>query len=86
VFLSQAQIASHCAFDAPGQRAWTGCFLRAWRLRCVDAADQGYPPLWLAIERLRDSPLFAVPYFELIDILPALEDGYLDIEQAKSVS
>lgn len=39
-----------------------------------------------AIERLRDSPLFAVPYFELVDILPALEDGYLDFEQATSVS
>ena len=39
-----------------------------------------------AIERLGNSPLFAVPYFERVDIPPALEDGYLDIEQAKSVS
>lgn len=28
------------------------------------------------IERLRDTPLFAVPYFELVSILPSIEDGW----------
>lgn len=29
-----------------------------------------------ALEALRDSPLFSVPYFEIVDIIPTLEDGY----------
>ena len=28
------------------------------------------------MEALRDSPVFAEPYFELVDILPAMEDGF----------
>lgn len=32
------------------------------------------------IELLRDSRLFSTPYFDLVDIIPALEDGYLDYE------
>lgn len=32
------------------------------------------------MERLRDSPLLAVPYFEVLQIIPALEDGYAAFE------
>jgi len=32
------------------------------------------------IELLRSSRLFSKPYFDLVDILPALEDGHLDHE------
>lgn len=48
-------------------------------LQIEDVRSYGF-----AIERLRDSPLFAEPYFELVDIVPALEDGYLDFEQAQA--
>ncbi|MFC4667457.1 darcynin family protein [Seohaeicola nanhaiensis] len=33
-----------------------------------------------AMERLRDTPLFSVPYFEFVAILPALEDGWQAFE------
>ena len=31
-------------------------------------------------EGLRDSPLFAQPLFELVHIVPAIENGYIDYE------
>jgi hypothetical protein len=37
---------------------------------------------YFAMERLRDTPLFAEPYFELIQIIPAIEDGFRRFEQA----
>ena len=40
----------------------------------VETADL---PGWSrAIDRLRDSALLAVPYFELVAIVPAIEDGF----------
>lgn len=33
-----------------------------------------------AMERLRDTPLFARPYFEFVAILPAIEDGWKRFE------
>jgi hypothetical protein len=33
-----------------------------------------------AMERLRDTPLFAHPYFEFVAILPAIEDGFRAFE------
>jgi hypothetical protein len=35
---------------------------------------------YFVMERLRDTPIFAVPYFDLIQILPAIEDGYRHFE------
>jgi hypothetical protein len=35
-----------------------------------------------AIERLKDTPLFAVPYFATVAILPSLEDGWKQFEAA----
>ena len=35
---------------------------------------------YFAIERLRDTPIFTQPYFELVEILPAIEDGYREFE------
>lgn len=32
------------------------------------------------MESLRDSPVFSAPYFELLHIIPALEDGYRQFE------
>jgi Darcynin, domain of unknown function len=31
---------------------------------------------YYALERLRDTPLFAVPYFEITQIVQTIEDGY----------
>ena len=33
------------------------------------------------VERLRDTPLFAKPYFDLVAILPAIEDGWKTYEE-----
>jgi hypothetical protein len=35
---------------------------------------------YFAIERLRDTPIFARPYFEVVQILPCIEDGYRAFE------
>ena len=35
---------------------------------------------YFVMERLRDSPLFATPYFEVIQIVPAIEDGFRHFE------
>ncbi len=37
---------------------------------------------YFAIERLRDTPLFTVPYFRIVEIIPAYEDGYQAFETA----
>ena len=36
------------------------------------------------MERLRDTPLFATPYFELVQIIPAIEDGVREFEQSEA--
>ena len=37
------------------------------------------------MERLRDSPLLTEPYFEVLQIIPAIEDGYVDFERSATV-
>lgn len=37
---------------------------------------------YFAIERLRDTALFTTPYFTIIDIIPAFENGYEAFENA----
>jgi hypothetical protein len=34
------------------------------------------------MERLRDTDLFAKPYFEIVNIIPAIEDGFRAFEQS----
>jgi Darcynin, domain of unknown function len=36
---------------------------------------------YAVMERLRDSVLFTKPYFELVQIIPAIEDGFQHYEQ-----
>ena len=36
------------------------------------------------MEHLRDSPMFTVPYFEVEQIIPCIEDGYVQFEQAEA--
>ena len=33
------------------------------------------------VERLRDSPLFTEPYFEVVEIIPTIEEGFRQFEQ-----
>ena len=37
---------------------------------------------YFVMERLQDSPLFTKPYFELVQIVPAIEDGFRAFEQS----
>jgi len=33
---------------------------------------------YFVIDALRDSEIFSTPYFELVEIIPAVEDGYIE--------
>lgn len=33
------------------------------------------------MERLRDSPLICEPYFEILQIVPSIEEGYVEFER-----
>lgn len=35
---------------------------------------------YFVIDALRDSEIFSLPYFELIEIIPTIEDGYIKYE------
>jgi hypothetical protein len=56
--------------------------------RCTDVAVfetddlQAYTFL---IDGLRDTPFFSHPYFEVLDIVPAVEDGYVAYDRAHGV-
>lgn len=51
--------------------------------RCTDVVvfeTESIEAYYFAIERLRDSALFTVPYFEIADIIPAIEGGFQAFE------
>lgn len=50
----------------------------------LEAADHG--GLNRVMERLRDSAIFARPYFEVVSIIPAMEDGFRHFEQGEARS
>jgi len=55
----------------------------AFSARCTDIAvfeTEDLQSYYFAVERLRDSPLFTKPYFEIIDIIPAIKDGFRAFE------
>lgn len=67
----------------------TPAWLRLSRAQRRALSDQHPAPLlqgplhhYFFIEHLRDSPMFTVPYFELRQIIAAIEDGYQAFEQA----
>ncbi|MCO6186249.1 darcynin family protein [Rhizobium sp. L1K21] len=39
---------------------------------------------YFTIERLRDTPFFAVPYFDVVAIIPAIEDGFAQFEKSEA--
>ena len=38
------------------------------------------------VDALRDTAFLGLPYFEVVDILPAVEDGYLDYDAGEDVA
>lgn len=41
---------------------------------------------YFLIDALRDTPFFGLPYFEVVDIIPAVEDGYLEYDAAAGIA
>lgn len=57
--------------------------------RCTDVAmfeTTDLAAYYFAIERLRDSPLFTTPYFEVAEIIPTIEDGFQAFEAAEAAA
>lgn len=55
--------------------------------RCTDVVlfeTENPAAYYFAIERLRDSALFSVPYFEVVDIIPTVEEGFRAFEAAEA--
>lgn len=60
----------------------------AFSARCSDVAmieTDDPKDYYFAMESLRDSPLIAKGYFEVVDIIPAFEDGFRAYEAAHAV-
>jgi len=41
---------------------------------------------YFLIDALRDTPFLGLPYFEVLEILPAVEDGYAEYTEAEGVA
>lgn len=57
--------------------------------RCSDLAVFETPDLrayTFLIDALRDTPFLGLPYFEVLEIIPAVEDGYADYDRAEGVA
>jgi hypothetical protein len=57
--------------------------------RCSDVAiwETGDLRAWtFLVDALRDSAFFAEPYFELLDIIPAIEDGWREYDRAREAA
>ena len=55
----------------------------AFHGRCTDVAlfeTEDMQAYYFVVERLRDSPLFSTPYFEVIDIVVCVEEGFRAFE------
>lgn len=55
----------------------------AFTTKCSDIAvyeTENLQDYYFLIEALRDSKVFTVPYFEMVDIFPAIEDGFEEYE------
>lgn len=79
------RIAQAALAQALGEGGLTFRFFdaEAFHARVSDIAcfeTQDLERYYFAMERLRDSPLFAVPYFEMQEIVPAIEQGHRRFE------
>jgi len=55
--------------------------------KCTDVAmfeTDDLQAYYFAVERLRDTPLFSHPYFEVVEIIPAMEDGFRTFEASEA--
>ena len=41
---------------------------------------------YFLIDALRDTPFLGLPHFEVVEIVPAVEDGYLEYNEAEGVA
>lgn len=74
--IGQAALAK--AFDAPGL-SLRFFDAEAFHGRVSDVAmieAESAESYYFAVERLRDTPLIARGYFQVVDIIPAFEDGH----------
>ncbi len=58
----------------------------AFTTRCTDVAmfqAKDMQSFYFVIEKLRDSVLITEPYFEMVEIIPTIEDGFKIFEQQK---
>lgn len=61
--------------------------LEAFSGRCSDIAvyeTDDVQQYYFLIEALRDTEIYTKPYFEIIDIFPAIEDGFVEYEESLS--
>ncbi len=55
--------------------------------RCTDVAMWETDDLrqyQFLVDALRDTRFFALPYFTVVDIVPAVEDGYVEYDRAEA--
>lgn len=74
-------LARHCAVSLRFYDA------EAFSGRCSDIAVWETADLqawYFLVDALRDSAFFAEPYFELLDIVPAIEDGWREYDRAQA--
>lgn len=58
----------------------------AFTTKCTDVAmfqAEDMQSFYFTIERLRDSKLITTPYFEIVDIIPTIEDGFKAFEKGQ---
>ncbi|MCE0494786.1 darcynin family protein [Vibrio salinus] len=51
---------------------------------CSDIAmyeTENIQDYYFLIEELRDSKIYTVPYFDIVNIFPAIEDGFVEFEE-----
>ncbi len=63
--------------------------VEAFSSKCSDIAvyeTENIQDYYFLIDALRDSKIYTVPYFEIVDIFPAIEDGFVEYESALSNS
>ncbi len=58
--------------------------VEAFSAKCSDIAvyeTDNIQAYYFLIEALRDSKVYTVPYFEVVDIFPAIENGFLEYQE-----
>lgn len=59
--------------------------VEAFSTKCSDIAvyeTDNIQDYYFIIDALRDSKVYTVPYFEIVDIFPAIEEGFVEYESS----